>query len=410
MLPALREAHLQLKVCTLLVSPYRALQRDTERRLTASGIPWLKYKHEEQRCLDDIQPLPRVVLVSVEQLDVVFLRWLLLNNSVVKRIVIDEAHTLLDGYRNDMKMTLRLCQLGLPTVLMTATLPISMQHIILAQTRWSAGATRILRAASTVRKNLQFSVSVVSNLFEAYEFVQGLVVARVTAPLPQLGASVRRIIIFCLTKDDCESASTRFKDVLHPGEGFQVDWFHGGGDSAHDEHRASVQAWFSDCTSGVAEGPIRVKIVCCTIAFGVGIDLPPVELVIHLGGACSMLDYVQAVGRAGRDGALASCVWVSFPAAMRTINALRTSDVSERRDWDTLADIEQYARGASDPHAQCRVSILSRILDGSTASCSELQPLPLQVPSAVCDVCRRSHALQIASSLSAQGTFSSNVD
>ncbi|XP_067668372.1 uncharacterized protein [Haliotis asinina] len=37
-------------------------------------------------------------------------------------------------------------------------------------------------------------------------------------------------------------------------------------------------------------------------AFGMGVDIPDVELVIHWGVSTTVLDYWQEVGRAGRDG------------------------------------------------------------------------------------------------------------
>jgi ATP-dependent DNA helicase RecQ len=45
-----------------------------------------------------------------------------------------------------------------------------------------------------------------------------------------------------------------------------------------------------------------VNFVICTTAFGMGLDLPDVRLVVHWQHPASVEDYLQEFGRAGRDG------------------------------------------------------------------------------------------------------------
>lgn len=50
------------------------------------------------------------------------------------------------------------------------------------------------------------------------------------------------------------------------------------------------------------------KIMVVTSAFGMGIDVPDIELIVHFHAPLSMTDYIQQIGRAGRDGRKAHCV------------------------------------------------------------------------------------------------------
>ena len=50
------------------------------------------------------------------------------------------------------------------------------------------------------------------------------------------------------------------------------------------------------------------KIMIATSAFSMGIDVPDIELVVHFNAPISMTDYIQQIGRAGRDGRKAHCV------------------------------------------------------------------------------------------------------
>lgn len=51
----------------------------------------------------------------------------------------------------------------------------------------------------------------------------------------------------------------------------------------------------------------RLRMVVATVAFGMGLDRPDVRAVLHLGLPPSFESYVQAIGRAGRDGKPAHC-------------------------------------------------------------------------------------------------------
>ena len=49
--------------------------------------------------------------------------------------------------------------------------------------------------------------------------------------------------------------------------------------------------WFYTC-----------RIMICTVAFGLGINIPDVRYIFHWGSSTTLLSYWQEVGRAARDG------------------------------------------------------------------------------------------------------------
>ena len=71
---------------------------------------------------------------------------------------------------------------------------------------------------------------------------------------------------------------------------------------------------------GLLSGNSVLRVLFVTVAFGIGIDLNNIRRVIHIGVPYSMEEYFQEIGRAGRDGHLASATLYH-----------NSNDVSKRR-------------------------------------------------------------------------------
>lgn len=98
-------------------------------------------------------------------------------------------------------------------------------------------------------------------------------------------------------------------------------------------------------------------VIVATIAFGMGIDKPDVRFVAHTYLPKSIENYVQEIGRAGRDG-LPADAWMSFSGADAFLQKKRIFE-SEAESWyKNISELKQELMHAYAESLLCRREII----------------------------------------------------
>lgn len=270
---------------TIVVSPLIALMKDQVDQLQAAGVAatYLNSSLTAEESRSRLRGLHRhewrLLYVAPERL--MLDDWQEnLKNWNVAAIAIDEAHCVSEwghDFRPEYRQLakLRAALPGVPLMALTATATDRVRTDIVQQLQLRDPAVFV---ASFNRPNLTYRV------------------VPKDQPLKQIIDFVRKRehesgIIYCASR----AAAERVAESL-AGRGFSARPYHAGLDAA--ERARNQEQFLRDDT----------RIICATIAFGMGINKPNVRWVVHHDLPKNIEGYYQETGRAGRDGLPGDCL------------------------------------------------------------------------------------------------------
>eukprot|EP00112_Aurelia_sp_Birch-Aquarium-sp1_P023416 Seg6977.1 transcript_id=Seg6977.1/GoldUCD/mRNA.D3Y31 product="ATP-dependent DNA helicase RecQ" protein_id=Seg6977.1/GoldUCD/D3Y31 len=298
----------------LVISPLLSLMHDqikyvnTQTGLSAAGI----FKGQDQSVLADIENGMYSIIYASPESVLSSSRWRhILSGSRFADccigIAIDEAHCIKQwgesiasksAFRKWFGMIGEIRSL-LPKVVQmavfTATATKATKHRIIDVSGIDMSETFVLEK-SPVKENLRFTVKYVGNGIPLSEIFGSLV-----QEIKAKGIETIRTLIFCQTRNQAaviwkmfvlELEENLYKDKSEDVKGRLVEMFHAGTPK-------QVKDFILE---QMRDGKGHIRILLCTISFGMGIDCKGVHRSIHFGPSKNVENYLQECGRAGRDG------------------------------------------------------------------------------------------------------------
>lgn len=297
---------------TVVISPLKSLIYDQVQKLKQLKVPvaflsstvTAKEQQAIYNQLREVKPGIKLLYVTPERIGMsqainrVFDK--MYEYKTLSRFVIDEAHCVSQwghDFRPDYKKlsVLRDKYPLVPIMALTATATPRVRvdvvkHLKLKDSKWFT--------QSFNRPNLKYEVRL-KKAKPLDEIIQ----------LIQYQFKNQSGIVYCLSRNDCEKTAAYLSSC-----GIHSLPYHAG---LADKDRNDVQQkWITN----------KVRVICATIAFGMGVDKPDVRFVFHFCVPSSMEGYYQEAGRAGRDGKLAYCFLYFSPTDVQRLKKIKSKE------------------------------------------------------------------------------------
>ncbi|KLP13772.1 Uncharacterized protein LW94_3354 [Fusarium fujikuroi] len=327
---------------SVVAVPFVSLVQDLVLRAGELGIDCMEWKSDIER--EERQRDARLVVVSADvAVSGEFTAYVesIRVRGLLERIFLDECHTVITdvGYRERLGQLTGLHRFGCPLVMLTATLPISMEAWF--RERMLAQDAAIIRAP-TMRVNIRYRVERVKPGRKAME--DG-VMATMKAIEARMSAA-QRGVLYCRSIKQCEEVAALVGCKAHHSK------------LMRDTRASALQDW--------VDGGGGQRWIAATTGLGTGVDIRGIIGVIHVGPPFGLVDFIQQTGRGGRQrGEVVDSVIVTDGKGGWADEFGSDMDHINREGVGLFIDGEG-----------CRRLVLGRFFDGTEAegsSCREMQ-------------------------------------
>lgn len=323
---------------TIVVSPLISLMQDQVKQLKSKGFKNAaalnSFMNPDERSF---------VLRNIEQYSLIYISpELLLQQKLtelfsrikISLFVIDEAHCISQWGHDFRPDYLRLSgvmeQLGDPAVLaLSATATEEIQNDIIAV----LNRRSIIKHIYPIdRSNITFAVKHVNGRTEKKKFLTDLLKQYCVPAL-----------IYFTSRRMTEDTALYLSQEL---PSHRIAFYHGGMDQTD---RITIQQQFMNN---------QLDIICCTSAFGMGIDKHNIRLVIHYHLPPQIESYIQEVGRAGRDGKRSIGVLLYAQGDEQIPESIISSELPSREDMKAIFQRLAQLCGASSDVSEIKNNLI----------------------------------------------------